>query len=93
MTNLTSYAQTQYMASKALASQNWADININIKTAVLQSLKESWAKIETGNILWQSFLTNDYRKMSDTLKDEYRVSNEKEKLHTAYLIDSVISTC
>ena len=66
MTNLTGYVESEYMANKDAGSQDWTDINMNIKTAVAQTMKEGWSEPVSGvnDTFWDSFLINDYETMS-----------------------------
>ena len=64
VTNLT----TTYASGKASYATIWTDLNINIKTAVLQMGKH-WMNINyVGSNFWSNFQYNNWVLMSSELK-------------------------
>lgn len=67
VTNLTAV----YAANKASYALTWADININIKTAILETAKYYMNAGFTGGPFWSNFQYNNWALMSAQLKTEY----------------------
>lgn len=82
-----------YAATKAAYAKDWADININIKTAVLETAKYYMNTDFTSSTFWTNFQYNNWALMSSELKDTYQNAKCLECLRSAYLIDSVTVRC
>jgi len=93
LNRLTSNISTLYNLNKAVASISWANLNINIKTAVLEMAKYNMNSNFIGSTFWTNFLFNNFKLMSSELKSNYTQYNCPECLHSAQLIDSVTTTC
>lgn len=93
LSRLTSNISTLYNANKASFSLLWADLNINIKTAVLEMAKYNINSNFIGSTFWTYFLFNNFLMMSNELKANHSTYNCPECLHSAYLIDSVTTRC
>jgi len=60
----TSNIQTTYITNKANFSLLWADLNINIKTAVLEMAKFYMNTNFYAGTFWSNFLFNNWALMS-----------------------------
>jgi hypothetical protein len=65
LSRLTSNISTLYNANKASFSLLWADLNINIKTAVLEMAKYNMNNNFVGSTFWTYFLFNNFLMMSN----------------------------
>ena len=65
--NLTS----AYTAGKASYALAWADINVNIKTAILETAKYYMNTDFLGGSFWSNFQYNNWALMSSELKQVY----------------------
>lgn len=84
MTQLVSSIKTKYTAEKITGTRTWADLNINVKTAVSEIIKEDKSLLSSG--FWDDFKYNNFSEMSDYLKSEFRKTNELTYLRSAYMI-------
>lgn len=89
VTNLTGI----YSTNKASYALSWGDININIKTAVLETAKYYMNFDFISGSFWTNFQYNNWALMSSELKDTYQNAKCLECLRSAYLIDSVTVRC
>ena len=89
VTNLS----TLYNADKISSAPTWSNLNINIKTAVLEMAKYNMNDNFIGGTFWNSFLFNNWPAMSTELKNNDVNNSCPECLHSAYLIDSVTTRC
>lgn len=80
-----------YSIKRKIYSQTWANINVNIKTAVLQTAKMQ--SDFTTSTFRNNLLRNNFSAMSAELKGNYNLTNGTAWLRSAYLIDSVTSVC
>lgn len=93
LNRLVSNLSTTYNTNKFIASLVWSNVNINIKTAVLEMAKYNMDNNFLGSTLWTNYLFNTFATMSIELKTNNTLSSCPECIHSAYLIDSVTSTC
>ena len=82
-----------YNNNRANSTSNWTELNINIKTAVIEMAKHYMNEDFTGGTFWNAFLINDWPTMSNNLKSVHSSSACLECLRSAYLIDSVTTRC
>jgi hypothetical protein len=82
-----------YNANKISTAPTWANLNINIKTAVVEMAKYNMNQNFLGGTFWNSFLFNNWVSMSSELKTNNSQNGCPECLHSAYLIDSVTTRC
>jgi hypothetical protein len=93
LNRLASNLTTYYNANKASYATAWADLNINIKTAVIE-MGKYWMNTDYyGGTFWSNFQYNSWAAMSTELKTNYVNNNCLECLRSAYLIDSVTIRC
>ena len=92
LSRLNSNLSTQYDANKAAASVNWANLNINIITAVLELGKLQMNGDFVGTTAWTHLLSNDWPALSSDFMATYSSTNQSEYLHSAYLINSATTT-
>lgn len=69
----------------------WIDINVNIKTAICEVVKED--SLLLYSVFWDDLRYNNFTEMSDYLKEKFRTTNKLYYLRSAYLIDSVTQRC
>lgn len=93
LNRLVSNLTAIYTTNKASYALAWADININIKTAVLETAKYYMNTDFVTGSFWTNFQYNNWALMSSELKDTYQNSKCLECLRSAYLIDSVTVRC
>lgn len=84
---------TLYNANRISSAATWANLNINIKTAVVEMAKYSMNQNFLGGTFWKNFLFNNWAAMSSELKASDANNSCPECLHSAYLIDSVTTRC
>jgi hypothetical protein len=75
LNRLVANLSTLYGAKKAGTSIAWADININIKTAVIQMAKYNMNTNFAGSSFWTNFLANNWTQMSSELYTNHTNTN------------------
>lgn len=95
LNRLATNLSTFYGASKASQSLAWAEVNINIKTAVIEMVKYNMNTDYLASAFWNNFLANSWSSMSSELYTNHTNTNYTcpECLRSAYLIDSVTIPC
>ena len=73
-------------------TETWANLNINIRTALLSKLKDDKSLIG-DTFFWANVCTNNFEAISEELKGNYSQEDDLLDLHEAYLIDSVTQEC
>ena len=68
---LTDTASKLYGEKRINGTLEWRDVNINVKTAVLQTMKEKTFVPKVGEPFWDAFFINDFNLMSEELKMMY----------------------
>ena len=72
LNRLASNLSSIYNTDRRNGTSAWADLNINIKTAVIEMAKVNMNENYIGSPFWGSFLENDFRSMSTQLKGTHR---------------------
>lgn len=93
LNRLVANLSTIYNANKLSSAPTWANLNINIKTAVLEMAKYNMNVNYLASTFWNNFLFNNWVDMSNELKANNSQNTCPECLHSAYLIDSVTTRC
>ncbi len=95
LNRLVTNLSNAYGGSKSVLSLAWVDININIKTAVIEMAKYNMNTHFLTSTFWNNFLTNNWSSMSSELYTNHTNTNYScpECLRSAYLIDSVTIPC
>jgi hypothetical protein len=65
--------KAKYTAQKLNGTRSWASLNINIKTAVCEAIKED--KNLMYSVFWENFKANNFIEMSNYLKTQFRKTN------------------
>ena len=91
MNNLLTQIKTKYASEKISTSKSWADINVNIRTAISEVMKED--KTLLSGAFWDDFRWNNFTEMANYLKDKFRETDKLYYLRSSYLIDSVSKRC
>jgi hypothetical protein len=92
MNSLATNAKTLYTSKQKTNTSTWVNLNINVKTALLETLKENLTLMGNSNF-WNYFLSNNFASMSTYLKQQYNQTNQTLQLHSAYMIDSTLGVC
>ena len=82
-----------YNANRISSAAAWANLNINIKTAVLEMAKYNMNVNFLAGSFWNNLLFNNWPSMSSELKTSNVNNSCPECLHSSYLIDSVTTRC
>lgn len=93
LNRLVTNLSTIYNSNKASYALSWVDVNINIKTAVIEMAKYYMNTNFLGGTFWNNFLFNNWELMSNELKNTNQANSCPECLHSSYLIDSVTTRC
>lgn len=93
LNRVVSNLSTIYNANRISSAPTWANLNINIKTAVVEMAKYNMNQNFLGGSFWKNFLFNNWAAMSSELKGNNVQNSCPECLHSSYLIDSVTTRC